>query len=392
MLAAMQKGNDGPPRRQPGGRIALQLCADSFLALACLQTPGALIDTLVRHRVGGPMTLVFEIWAAAIVLALLRRRLPAIDAGRTGIARLLQRHRFGSAIAAAFLFACALTVIEVPRVGNSRKVIADLELAVELPSRDTMDCNPARGCHLYKVNEFGFRGPAVRGDEPSTLVIAVVGDSHIYGIGVDEDQTIPAQLERRLRAGGRDARVGNAGIPGVAMVSFPSLIEYAVGVYAPDLVIALIKQDDVDDIDHITRMMSLDRSLLARMLYILNWEIVYEAARQLLRAYLPAIVSRDSFVGWLDDMRRRCAGRKLLLVTDLDDALGASLGDWIEKHAEIGWYSSWDSPDWYAAPRIPGDGHWNGRGNDVIAKTISTAVARMLDGEPVRPRKSNGTR
>lgn len=388
MAAALpREGHHSPPPRA-GARVALQLVADSCLALACIQTPGAVLDTFVRERVGGPMTLVFKVWAVAIVLALIRRRLPALGRDRRGIIGFLQRHRFGSAIAGALGLACALTLFEVPSAARSRKVVADLGLTVELPSRETMDCSPTRGCHLYKTNEFGFRGPVPRHSEPDTRVIAVVGDSHVYGIGVDEDQTVPAWLERQLRSRGYDVRVGNAGIPGLSMVSFPAVVEYAQRVYAPDLVIALIKEDD--GVDHNTRLMALDRHLSARLLYVLNWEIVYETARQLLRTFVP--IYRGSFGGWLDDLDRRCAGSKLLLVTDLGGDLGAHLADWLGRNAGVGWYSSWDSPRWHEAPRIPGDGHWNGQGNEVIADAISAAVARMLDGESVRPRQSNGTR
>lgn len=58
----------------------------------------------------------------------------------------------------------------------------------------------------------GFRrsGAEALGDRP----ILVVGDSTAFGVGVDDSDTWPARLEWLLRAGGEEATVINAGVPG----------------------------------------------------------------------------------------------------------------------------------------------------------------------------------
>ena len=62
------------------------------------------------------------------------------------------------------------------------------------------------------INEDGFRGPVVPASYEGQLV-CVLGDSTLYGYGLSDDATIPALLERRARAFGRDVRVINGATP-----------------------------------------------------------------------------------------------------------------------------------------------------------------------------------
>lgn len=55
---------------------------------------------------------------------------------------------------------------------------------------------------------------AASGAAQAELLVAVVGDSNVYGKGVSRDQAYPAKLERALKAKGRDVRVLNSGING----------------------------------------------------------------------------------------------------------------------------------------------------------------------------------
>src|SRR5204863_5478399 len=53
-----------------------------------------------------------------------------------------------------------------------------------------------------------------RPPEPGEVRILCVGDSHTYGVGVEPDESYPAQLEQVLQARGVPARVVNGGAPG----------------------------------------------------------------------------------------------------------------------------------------------------------------------------------
>ena len=64
------------------------------------------------------------------------------------------------------------------------------------------------------INSLGMRGPELspkRGDERRLLVL---GDSLVWGYGVDAEETFPPLLQERLRTAGLPYTVGNGGVPG----------------------------------------------------------------------------------------------------------------------------------------------------------------------------------
>ena len=65
---------------------------------------------------------------------------------------------------------------------------------------------------LIKLNNFGFRGADFSLHEklPEHILIQCYGDSMTFSIGVEENETIPYQLERNLRA--------NSPLPSVPMI------------------------------------------------------------------------------------------------------------------------------------------------------------------------------
>jgi lysophospholipase L1-like esterase len=65
------------------------------------------------------------------------------------------------------------------------------------------------------TNALGFRGPEWNeARRAAELRVLVLGNSCTFGMGVADDETYPAQLERALRERGREAAVFNAGVPG----------------------------------------------------------------------------------------------------------------------------------------------------------------------------------
>ena len=53
---------------------------------------------------------------------------------------------------------------------------------------------------LATINSLGFRGPEVAPRQPDELRVVALGDSMTFGIGVDDEHTLPAFLERELEA------------------------------------------------------------------------------------------------------------------------------------------------------------------------------------------------
>lgn len=64
-----------------------------------------------------------------------------------------------------------------------------------------------------EINSLGLRGPELAAKRPGERRVLVVGDSLVFGYGVEAWQALPAQLELRLREAGLDCTVGNGGVP-----------------------------------------------------------------------------------------------------------------------------------------------------------------------------------
>lgn len=65
------------------------------------------------------------------------------------------------------------------------------------------------------ISSAGLRGPEIRDKEPGERRVLVVGDSLVWGYGVEVDEALPARLEAALRDTGCGSAVAlNAGVPG----------------------------------------------------------------------------------------------------------------------------------------------------------------------------------
>jgi hypothetical protein len=99
-----------------------------------------------------------------------------------------------------------------------------------------------------RYNSYGRRDvewpPGVVADPESVLVI---GDSNVYGIGVDHEQTIPSQLEAYFAARERPVEVMNFGMPGAgAPPTYALLLDDAIakGFAARSIVVAIFIGND----------------------------------------------------------------------------------------------------------------------------------------------------
>ena len=64
----------------------------------------------------------------------------------------------------------------------------------------------------YSNNSLGWRGRReYREEKPTDYRVLFLGDSFTYGLGVNDDQTFAAQVEKDLRAGRWSVEVMNAG-------------------------------------------------------------------------------------------------------------------------------------------------------------------------------------
>jgi lysophospholipase L1-like esterase len=102
--------------------------------------------------------------------------------------------------------------------------------------------------YRVSIDSLGYRGsPFPREKPPGETRILFVGDSFIHGDFVDNDATLPAQLERALGQRCHNIRVINAGLGGSTIVDHRRLIARAQGL-SPDLVILGFSENDVSDL------------------------------------------------------------------------------------------------------------------------------------------------
>jgi lysophospholipase L1-like esterase len=110
-----------------------------------------------------------------------------------------------------------------------------------------------RGVHLEydfeaptTTNALGYRGPAWDATRSaSTVRVLALGDSCTFGRGVGDADTWPARLEARLRAGGVDAAVYDAGVPGYDTVQEEVVLGRLLPVVRPTHVVVAWLPNDV---------------------------------------------------------------------------------------------------------------------------------------------------
>jgi hypothetical protein len=92
-----------------------------------------------------------------------------------------------------------------------------------------------------RTNRFGMRGPEVERKKPArTFRIVGLGDSHMFGSGVAQDETYTWLLERRLNERATDGwrfEVLNFGAPGYSTVMEVATLEHRALAFDPDLVL-----------------------------------------------------------------------------------------------------------------------------------------------------------
>lgn len=98
---------------------------------------------------------------------------------------------------------------------------------------------PAYGSTVT-TNELGFRSPPVQSGKP---VLAVMGDSIAFGFGVEDDETIPAFLQRHLPG----YQIVNAGINGYNIEQETEQYRTKIAPLKPVLTILMFNSNDFDE-------------------------------------------------------------------------------------------------------------------------------------------------
>jgi len=156
--------------------------------------------------------------------------------------RTLLRLGLASASALATLLACELAV----RVGGWAPQFSSTPFGAVVTSADPelyWEPNPDH----EEVNAAGLRGGPL--EEPKQRPrLLVAGDSIAYGLGLEDDQTIPVRLAAHLQGAGLDVEVLNAGVAGYNCLQGARRIESLLPALEPDLVVHLFCLNDFRDV------------------------------------------------------------------------------------------------------------------------------------------------
>jgi hypothetical protein len=111
----------------------------------------------------------------------------------------------------------------------------------------------ARGKHTYHTNSLGFREPDWSlARSPASVRGVLIGDSMVFGSGVDNADTIDAALARRLRRlhPSTTIEILNLGVPGSNLPNYVELYRAAQQLLAPDFVVLfLLLPNDLSELE-----------------------------------------------------------------------------------------------------------------------------------------------
>jgi lysophospholipase L1-like esterase len=136
----------------------------------------------------------------------------------------------------------------------------------------------------------------------------MLGDSFVFGFGVEDEETLPAQLETVLGARHEGIEVLNAGVPGWSADQYYLFLQTRLDEIAPDLVLLGLLDNDVGDLmwhrlrldeDRLpVRIQSIRRMIdhRGRMRYVNNYRVALPSLEFPARTWLE---NRSQLYHWL---------------------------------------------------------------------------------------------
>lgn len=112
-----------------------------------------------------------------------------------------------------------------------------------------------------RINNYGFRGRDIAiAKSPGVTRIMVIGDSFTFGVGAEDDETIPSLLEKELAGRGHNVEVINAGFGGYSPLLHYLKVRDEYLEFKPDMVLYLYDFSDLADDWRAERSLVYDRS------------------------------------------------------------------------------------------------------------------------------------
>jgi len=164
----------------------------------------------------------------------------------------IARGLVGIVVAVGIFFAfgelLARTLGVVDRLNGYTRQLFDKGTGPELPYRLRAGVEVASGGVHIRVNQLGLRGPAATPTPaPGTIRLLVLGDSVVFGQGVEDDQTFSAALARRLAERWKTpVEALNAGVQGYDTVAEAAFLDGPGAALAPNGVVVGMSLNDYD--------------------------------------------------------------------------------------------------------------------------------------------------
>jgi hypothetical protein len=152
--------------------------------------------------------------------------------------------RVHSLSANLLLAVATLAVVELV----SRMLVnpSDRFYSIALPPHQVIQYQAQDFAFTSSTNRLGFRGPEFPVEKTlGVLRIAVLGDSFVYGWGLDYEDTWPRVLEKCFARAGIQAEVANLATPGTNFAIMGGIAARAFPLLKPDVAIIAALQGDV---------------------------------------------------------------------------------------------------------------------------------------------------
>ncbi len=241
-------------------------------------------------------------------------------------------------------------------------------------------CSP--NCWNCRTDSNGYRNNSLPEENHANPVVALVGDSFTFGVGVDQDETASVQLEHLLKKTYSKLQVYNSAVPGLSLKTYPNLMELTKHRIDADLFVLLVNQGDFEDYDISVRLDLIHTNGMVRLLQAINLESLFQVFRKLILEEKYDERKADAIYKRLDRLISVIPAEKLLVVFD---ASPYEFGEWITHHPKVSWYAAYLDEKWQGAERLRFDHHWSARGNRTIAEILAFPILDMLDPNKPKP-------
>jgi lysophospholipase L1-like esterase len=253
------------------------------------------------------------------------------------------------------------------------------------------------------TNEIGLRERPIQ-PKGTLRRIVVLGDSVTFGWGVRAEEAFPRRLESHLRGGyGVGAETINTGVCGYNTVQERAFLELRGDQLAPDLVVLMYVDNDVDPVEPIRagRTDALwhdapgsiaQRLLRATWTYRISYHLLPFALSAAPTAPNRASAGWQASMGALAGIARYCHARNIPFATFVyrmnTEAKTDAIYEDIRGVAERERFSVFDTASWFQGvkPRdyvnSAVDAHPNAKGHDLIARQMAKVIATMIWPQP----------